>query len=648
MADVANLKIQVKSSGVKQATNDLNQLEKKGGDAEKATVKLRKSVDVMGKAFAAAAVVGVGSLLLLTKETLTYAKEVENLSRLSNLTTDEFQRYAAGAQLLGIEQEKLSDIFKDTNDKIGDFLQTGGGPLVDFFDNIAPKVGVTAEQFRDLSGPKALELYVTSLQKANVSQNEMTFFLEAIASDATALAPLLRDNGEGFKFLGEQAARSGAIMGKETLDAAKNLNASLYITGQTALGFKNTLVGELLPTLADLSISFNDVSTDGAIAAGVGTFIADSMRAVAKIAVGTTATFDLLGKAIGGYSLIAKEVLTFGDISGVSAIVNRDLKETALEYAQFLENIDDAGNANNIPESIEQIKSLFKASEELSKGLTGGKGSPTDALPSIEKYKELISVSERYNVSLRTPLEIYNDEIKLLEELKNTRRDGSNEALLSNENFARGSAEAYDKFALSLEKTKEELKDLNTETSEGEKLISNLQSASERWGESFADALVEGGSDFESFANGILKQLQKIALEKAFAPVFGEFAGLLGTLGNGLFSAGTPAFTGSGANSPMFANVGPSFDGGGSTGSGSRSGGIDGRGGFNAVLHPNETVIDHTKGQSMGGSTSVVVNVDASGSSTQGDGDGRDLGNLIGIAVRSVLIEESRPGGMLA
>ena len=50
----------------------------------------------------------------------------------------------------------------------------------------------------------------------------------------------------------------------------------------------------------------------------------------------------------------------------------------------------------------------------------------------------------------------------------------------------------------------------------------------------------------------------------------------------------------------------------------------------------------------MGGSTSVVVNVDASGSSTQGDGDGRDLGNLIGIAVRSVLIEESRPGGMLA
>lgn len=44
------------------------------------------------------------------------------------------------------------------------------------------------------------------------------------------------------------------------------------------------------------------------------------------------------------------------------------------------------------------------------------------------------------------------------------------------------------------------------------------------------------------------------------------------------------------------ASTNPSFEGGGFTGYGSRSGGVDGRGGFPAVLHPNETVIDHTKG----------------------------------------------------
>lgn len=40
-----------------------------------------------------------------------------------------------------------------------------------------------------------------------------------------------------------------------------------------------------------------------------------------------------------------------------------------------------------------------------------------------------------------------------------------------------------------------------------------------------------------------------------------------------------------------------SFDGGGFTGMGARAGGIDGRGGFPAILHPNETVYDHTRGQ---------------------------------------------------
>jgi len=44
-----------------------------------------------------------------------------------------------------------------------------------------------------------------------------------------------------------------------------------------------------------------------------------------------------------------------------------------------------------------------------------------------------------------------------------------------------------------------------------------------------------------------------------------------------------------------------SFDGGGYTGAGSRTGGLDGRGGFMAMLHPNETVLDHTRGQSAGG-----------------------------------------------
>ena len=58
------------------------------------------------------------------------------------------------------------------------------------------------------------------------------------------------------------------------------------------------------------------------------------------------------------------------------------------------------------------------------------------------------------------------------------------------------------------------------------------------------------------------------------------------------------------------------FEGGGYTGAGARAGGLDGRGGMLAMVHPNETVIDHTKGQTAGGAVNVNFNistVDAAG-----------------------------------
>ena len=56
-----------------------------------------------------------------------------------------------------------------------------------------------------------------------------------------------------------------------------------------------------------------------------------------------------------------------------------------------------------------------------------------------------------------------------------------------------------------------------------------------------------------------------------------------------------------------------------------------------------------TPNDKLGGSTSVVVNVDASGSSVEGDEQrGRELGLAISAAVQSELIQQKRPGGLLA
>ena len=56
-----------------------------------------------------------------------------------------------------------------------------------------------------------------------------------------------------------------------------------------------------------------------------------------------------------------------------------------------------------------------------------------------------------------------------------------------------------------------------------------------------------------------------------------------------------------------------------------------------------------TPNHALGGSTSIVVNVDASGSSVEGDEqNSRELGRIISAAIQSELINEKRPGGLLA
>ena len=56
-----------------------------------------------------------------------------------------------------------------------------------------------------------------------------------------------------------------------------------------------------------------------------------------------------------------------------------------------------------------------------------------------------------------------------------------------------------------------------------------------------------------------------------------------------------------------------------------------------------------TPNHALGGSTNIVVNVDASGSSVEGDEQGgRELGRLISAAIQSELLQQKRPGGLLA
>lgn len=162
-----------------------------------------------------------GGMVASLKNAIDTAVEIDNLARVAGVGTTEFQKFAIAAQKVGIDQSKLADILKDVNDKFGDYMATGAGPLADFFDNIAPKVGVAKDAFIGLSSDQALGLYVKTLQEAGVNQQEMTFYMEALASDATALNPLLKDNAAALTSIGDSAERTGRLLDEGMIKNAK-------------------------------------------------------------------------------------------------------------------------------------------------------------------------------------------------------------------------------------------------------------------------------------------------------------------------------------------------------------------------------------------------------------------------------------------
>jgi len=233
-------------------------------DAGKAERQFSQSMDRM-QAVARRAGTAIGlaissGLTSTTAAAVAWSSQVAELSvqydrfaALSGTSSEAFQRMAAGATMVGISHEKLADILKDVQDKIGDYVQTGGGAMKDFFDNIGKRTGVTAEQMRKLSGPDALGLYFKSLERANLSQAELTFYMEAIASDSSMLIPLLRNNSAGFRQWADAAEAAGAIIDGKTTKATDRLREMTQQADLAMMGLKVSVAEELLPTLNNLT-----------------------------------------------------------------------------------------------------------------------------------------------------------------------------------------------------------------------------------------------------------------------------------------------------------------------------------------------------------------------------------------------------------
>ncbi|MBV7408207.1 hypothetical protein [Maritimibacter sp. DP1N21-5] len=372
----------------------------KGADAAaKRTAMLQRSMTGFGKSMRN---VGAGLTAAITAPLagVTHAAtkaadamiDLDNQARIAGVGMQEFKVLALSASVMGIEQEKLADILKDVNDKVGDFLQTGAGPMADFFENIAPKVGVTADQFRSLNSADALQLYISSLEKAGVSQQEMTFYMEALASDATALIPVFRDGGFAIDEMTRAASAMGLALDEDVVAAARLSRQELQIVGEILrTKLQASLVGlmpvftqfaeALVPAFTwltdkvkDLSQWFQDLSPRGqklvamstALAAALGPLVAGiglTVMALAPLAGLLLAVLSPMGLLVAGAA-----------VAGIAIALNWDrIREaTARLFAAFSETFPAA--AQYVRDLVMNVEQAFAGIQlAITNGITAVK-----------------------------------------------------------------------------------------------------------------------------------------------------------------------------------------------------------------------------------------------------------------------------------
>ena len=162
-------------------------------------------------------------------------------------------------------------------------------------------------------------------------------------------------------------------------------------------------------------------------------------------------------------------------------------------------------------------------------------------------------------------------------------------------------AEAYVTAGRSAQEAAERMNQVRAQTERGINAITDLFMGIRQGGDAARQAVIR-----------LIAELARVQMYRGLAGLAASGSGGFFSFLGGLLGGGQIA----------------SFAGGGFTGPGARTGGLDGRGGFPAILHPNETVIDHTKG---GGERQITVRLALSG-----DIDARIAQGAQGVAVEVV------------
>lgn len=525
--------------GLKNAQNGLSRF------SRMSTVAAAAAAGAVTAAFSAVAAAAVRT-----------SREVANLeaeARTAGVAFEEFQRLKYAAAQNQVSIEALTDGLKELNLRANEFVLTGQGSASEVFKRLRYDAQDLAAK---LQNPSALFTEIIGkLQKLDTA-SQIRFADELFGgTGGEQFVRFLQGGADGIERLKAEADQLGLVVGQDATNEAEKFNATMVklgaITESVALKVGQVAIPslqELADTVADPRFA-ESMQTFGSIAVA-------ALNAVAQGAANAGNNIRMLKDALGSVD----QMSTAGLEGRLTELGRKKLEldniivetQTRLDRGDTLFGINEGALRAQIETTRQQIENLTQQEQEI-----------LDLLESRESASGIGG----------TP--------------------GSNGA-------------AFGPIIIGAAKAKEAIEITIPPLNEMQQAVTDVGAAFDNAVSSALSGLIsdviKGGNAFDNLISKVGQlgdQLIDMALNSAIQGLFGNLIGGLfggGGMGLGSGAIGRGVYGGVGGFFPAF----PSFDGGGYTGIGARSGGLDGKGGFMAMLHPNETVNDHSKGQSGG------------------------------------------------
>ncbi|WP_278369503.1 hypothetical protein [Vreelandella titanicae] len=242
------------SSGVR-ATRELEQanadLTQEMQRAQRESQQMSESYESVSVHAARLAAISTTTTAAMGAMALSQTRNIANQAALANslgVSVQALQQWDFAAQGVGLASGQIGDIFKDTAEKVGDFVNTEGGEAADLFEQLSLNVN----ELRAM-GPDRQLLAIAQAFDEVGTRGQKIAFIEGLGNDATRLLPLLENNSALLKEQLAIADRLGVSLPQEDIESIQRANQALIELTAVGTGFANEVATQWAPSLVTLS-----------------------------------------------------------------------------------------------------------------------------------------------------------------------------------------------------------------------------------------------------------------------------------------------------------------------------------------------------------------------------------------------------------